>query len=100
MSGSKFAYDRSKRVLLKPGEPIFECNKTCACADGCPNRVVQQGRTVRVSYILFSFYHSLHLDETVYLIINREDPPSLKAVSRNPYMKGTCGANLKFQILL
>eukprot|EP00794_Sanderia_malayensis_P006075 gene6075-6777_t len=49
LSGGKFAYDRTKKVVLDPGYPIFECNKTCLCSDACPNRVVQQGRTVKVA---------------------------------------------------
>lgn len=48
LSGGKFAYDRTKKVLLDPGMPIFECNQTCLCTLGCPNRVIQQGRTVKV----------------------------------------------------
>eukprot|EP00795_Rhopilema_esculentum_P002403 gene2404-18050_t len=46
--GSSFAYDRAKRILIEPGLPVFECRKTCKCSKACPNRVVQQGRTVKV----------------------------------------------------
>ena len=48
-SGAHFAYDRKKKMLLKHGSPIFECNKKCKCPKGCPNRVLQQGRTVKVT---------------------------------------------------
>jgi len=47
-SMSKFAYDRSKRVLLPPRSPIYECNKSCKCSMDCPNRVIQKGLTTRV----------------------------------------------------
>jgi len=47
-SGGHFAYDRSKRVLLPKGSPIYECNKSCKCEIDCPNRVIQKGLTTRV----------------------------------------------------
>ncbi|XP_035781807.1 histone-lysine N-methyltransferase Su(var)3-9-like isoform X1 [Anopheles albimanus] len=44
MAGGRFAYNSSKRRLaLKPGAPIYECNRRCSCGPDCPNRVVQHG---------------------------------------------------------
>uniref|UniRef100_A0A2M4CYS9 Putative histone-lysine n-methyltransferase n=1 Tax=Anopheles darlingi TaxID=43151 RepID=A0A2M4CYS9_ANODA len=44
MAGGRFAYSSGKRRLaLKPGAPIYECNKRCSCGPDCPNRVVQHG---------------------------------------------------------
>uniref|UniRef100_A0A2M4A912 Putative histone-lysine n-methyltransferase n=1 Tax=Anopheles triannulatus TaxID=58253 RepID=A0A2M4A912_9DIPT len=44
MAGGRFAYSSGKRRLaLKPGAPIYECNKRCSCGPECPNRVVQHG---------------------------------------------------------
>lgn len=37
------AYNKSKRVVVKPGTPIYECNKKCKCSMDCTNRVVQLG---------------------------------------------------------
>ena len=54
-SGGSFAYDRFGRVLFEPGKPIYECNSSCSCSISCRNRVVQRGRTARVSDVL-SFY--------------------------------------------
>jgi hypothetical protein len=51
-SGGSFAYDRIGRVQFEPGKPIYECNSRCSCSVSCRNRVVQRGRTVRVSYPL------------------------------------------------
>lgn len=48
-SSGKFAYDRFGRVQFEPGQPIYECNVKCSCSISCRNRVVQRGRTVRVS---------------------------------------------------
>ena len=42
--GVKFAYSKHKLVKVKPGTPIYECNKRCQCGPQCPNRVVQLGR--------------------------------------------------------
>ncbi|KAM6977249.1 histone-lysine N-methyltransferase SUV39H1-like [Aplochiton taeniatus] len=42
-SGHGFAYNESGQVRVKPGQPIYECNKYCACGPNCLNRVVQQG---------------------------------------------------------
>lgn len=47
-SGGHFAYDRCKRILLPPGSPVYECNKSCKCSKECPNRVIQKGLTTRV----------------------------------------------------
>lgn len=49
--GSKFAYSSTKSLVLKPGQPIYECNKRCSCGPDCRNRVVQQGR--RHSLLIF-----------------------------------------------
>lgn len=43
VSGHGFAYNDIGQVQVKPGEPIFECNKYCHCGPDCPNRVVQRG---------------------------------------------------------
>ena len=43
-AGAKFAYYKSGRVSVRPGVPIYECNKRCACDATCRNRVVQHGR--------------------------------------------------------
>ncbi|XP_031563129.1 histone-lysine N-methyltransferase SUV39H2-like [Actinia tenebrosa] len=48
-SGGSFAYDRFGRVQFEPGKPIYECNSRCSCSISCRNRVVQRGRTVRVT---------------------------------------------------
>ncbi|KAK3709233.1 hypothetical protein QZH41_015439 [Actinostola sp. cb2023] len=48
-SRSDFAYDRIGRVQFEPGKPIYECNSRCFCSVSCRNRVVQRGRTVRVT---------------------------------------------------
>ena len=48
-SGGVFAYDRNGRVRVKPGTPIYECNSRCPCGLSCRNRVLQRGRTVKVS---------------------------------------------------
>lgn len=48
-SGGVFAYDRNGRVRVKPGTPIYECNSRCPCGMSCRNRVLQRGRTVKVS---------------------------------------------------
>ena len=49
-SGSEFAYDEFGRVTLERRRPIYECNMKCPCRQNCPNRVVQRGRRVRVSF--------------------------------------------------
>lgn len=42
-SQHKFAYNELGQVRIRPGLPIYECNKRCRCALDCPNRVVQRG---------------------------------------------------------
>nr|CAG8450734.1 4773_t:CDS:2 [Entrophospora candida] len=43
----KLNYERSSRKLrLKPGNAIYECNSSCSCDANCHNRVTQRGRTV------------------------------------------------------
>ncbi|XP_066499667.1 histone-lysine N-methyltransferase SUV39H1b isoform X2 [Hoplias malabaricus] len=42
-SQHKFAYNDSGQVRIRPGLPIYECNKRCSCGPECPNRVVQKG---------------------------------------------------------
>lgn len=49
-SGGVFAYDRNGRVCVKPGTPIYECNSNCSCGMSCRNRVLQRGRTMKVSW--------------------------------------------------
>nr|KAG5695024.1 hypothetical protein BaRGS_015848 [Batillaria attramentaria] len=46
--GSEFAYYKWKRLRVPQGTPIYECNKRCKCGPECPNRVVQQGRKMKV----------------------------------------------------
>ena len=48
-SGGELAYDRNGRVRVEPGTPIYECNSRCPCGLSCRNRVLQRGRTVKVS---------------------------------------------------
>ncbi|XP_018314015.1 histone-lysine N-methyltransferase SUV39H1 [Mycetomoellerius zeteki] len=36
-------YTSARRLRLKEGNPIYECNELCACDETCPNRVVQLG---------------------------------------------------------
>lgn len=43
-SGAKAGLLRSR--ILNSQEPIYECHKGCNCSTGCPNRVVERGRTV------------------------------------------------------
>ncbi|XP_016087293.1 histone-lysine N-methyltransferase SUV39H1b [Sinocyclocheilus grahami] len=42
-SQHKFAYNELGQVRIRPGLPIYECNKRCCCGIDCPNRVVQRG---------------------------------------------------------
>ncbi|XP_069084824.1 histone-lysine N-methyltransferase SUV39H2 isoform X2 [Pleurodeles waltl] len=42
-AGVLFPYDEHRRLKIKPGFPIFECNTACKCDLSCPNRVVQKG---------------------------------------------------------
>ena len=74
-SGGKFAYDRFGRVQFEPGQPIYECNAKCSCSISCRNRVVQRGRTVRVSFQTklkkfkqLKIKQQLHLSTEVYSI--------------------------------
>ncbi|XP_074061795.1 histone-lysine N-methyltransferase SUV39H1 [Macrotis lagotis] len=43
ISLTKFAYNVQGQVLLKAGQPIYECNNHCRCSIDCANRVVQKG---------------------------------------------------------
>lgn len=47
-SGAAFAYGPDKRLIVPVGTPIYECNKRCKCGHDCLNRVVQNGRTVKL----------------------------------------------------
>lgn len=44
MANTYFAYEKSGRLRIYPGEAIYECNSMCACSEDCPNRVIQRGR--------------------------------------------------------
>jgi len=48
MSGCLKAYNNNKNIVVPPGNPVFECNKKCACKKSCPNRVVQHGSKVNI----------------------------------------------------
>ncbi|XP_063063752.1 histone-lysine N-methyltransferase SUV39H1b isoform X1 [Engraulis encrasicolus] len=50
-SQHKFAYNEQGQVRLRPGMPIYECNKRCRCGPECPNRMVQRG--IRHSLCIF-----------------------------------------------
>jgi len=43
-----FPYTRFGKLRISVGVPIFECNKNCKCGPDCVNRVVQQGRKVKL----------------------------------------------------
>lgn len=60
-SGSEFAYDFSGRVTLARRRPIYECNMKCPCRSNCGNRVVQRGRQVRVSTVLYKSFFGLEV---------------------------------------
>lgn len=46
-AGELFAYERStRRLRLRPGSAIYECNSRCSCDSSCSNRLVQHGRQV------------------------------------------------------
>lgn len=49
VAGGYFAYDKDGRVKVPKGTPIYECNKRCKCDSDCINKVVQKGRTVKLS---------------------------------------------------
>lgn len=59
-SGGEFPYDGLGRVKVARRRPIYECNMTCNCNINCPNRVVQRGRTVRVSGHCCYILHTLN----------------------------------------
>eukprot|EP00088_Acartia_fossae_P068772 TRINITY_DN8795_c0_g1_i4.p1 TRINITY_DN8795_c0_g1~~TRINITY_DN8795_c0_g1_i4.p1 ORF type:complete len:738 (-),score=180.02 TRINITY_DN8795_c0_g1_i4:264-2477(-) len=48
-AGVDFPYLANGRLRLSVGQPIYECNKRCACPPTCRNRVVQKGRTAKMS---------------------------------------------------
>ncbi|XP_059057324.1 histone-lysine N-methyltransferase Su(var)3-9-like isoform X1 [Achroia grisella] len=48
MQGGIFAYTTKKRLRVAPGTPIYECNKACKCSEDCCNRVVQNGRSLKL----------------------------------------------------
>ncbi|XP_062854464.1 histone-lysine N-methyltransferase SUV39H1b [Trichomycterus rosablanca] len=50
-SQHKFAYNELGQVRIRPGLPIYECNKRCCCGPECPNRVVQKG--IKYSLCIF-----------------------------------------------
>ena len=50
-SQHRFAYNEQGQVRLRPGMPIYECNKRCRCGPDCLNRVVQRG--IRHSLCIF-----------------------------------------------
>ncbi|XP_017054622.1 histone-lysine N-methyltransferase Su(var)3-9 isoform X1 [Drosophila ficusphila] len=52
MAGELFAYERStRRLRLRPGSAIYECNSRCPCDESCSNRLVQHGR--KIPLVLF-----------------------------------------------
>ncbi|KAI4490079.1 hypothetical protein M0804_004261 [Polistes exclamans] len=40
---STFPYTLKGKIRVKPGTPIYECNKRCKCDMDCPNRIIQRG---------------------------------------------------------
>lgn len=48
MAGHSSVYGSNKNILVKPGCPVFECNKKCKCSEKCTNRVVQLGSSIDV----------------------------------------------------
>ncbi|KAL7292029.1 hypothetical protein TKK_0014313 [Trichogramma kaykai] len=46
--GALFPYTATGRIRVKPGTPIYECNKRCSCSDDCRNRVVQKGSNAKL----------------------------------------------------
>jgi len=44
VAGFQFAYTKHSKLRIDVGQPIYECNKRCACGPECTNRVVQKGR--------------------------------------------------------
>lgn len=49
MQAGFFAYTINKRLRVAPGTPIYECNKACKCSSECSNRVVQNGRNIKLT---------------------------------------------------
>ncbi|XP_023934119.2 histone-lysine N-methyltransferase SUV39H2 isoform X1 [Bicyclus anynana] len=49
MQAGLFGYTALKRVRVTSGTPVYECNKACKCSSDCNNRVVQRGRTVKLT---------------------------------------------------
>ncbi|XP_033127331.1 histone-lysine N-methyltransferase SUV39H2-like isoform X2 [Anneissia japonica] len=48
-SGTAMAYTLKGKIKVKPGTPVYECNKLCKCSAKCKNRVVQKGRKAPLS---------------------------------------------------
>lgn len=44
----RFAYTVQGCLRVSPNMPIYECNKRCRCKSNCMNRVVQNGRKVKL----------------------------------------------------
>jgi len=44
VAGFQLAYTKHSKLRIDVGQPIYECNKRCACGPDCTNRVVQKGR--------------------------------------------------------
>lgn len=44
LADSYFAYEKTGRLRIYPGEAIYECNDNCSCSEDCTNRVIQRGR--------------------------------------------------------
>lgn len=49
MQGGIFAYTTRKILRVASGTPIYECNKACKCSSDCSNRVVQNGRNIKLT---------------------------------------------------
>ncbi|XP_045509907.1 histone-lysine N-methyltransferase SUV39H2-like [Colias croceus] len=49
MQAGFFAYNNNKRLRVAFGTPVYECNKACKCSMNCNNRVVQRGRTFKLT---------------------------------------------------
>nr|XP_018905317.1 PREDICTED: histone-lysine N-methyltransferase SUV39H2 [Bemisia tabaci] len=47
-ANSVYAYSKGK-LRIDPGMPIYECNKRCSCGPECANRMIQHGRSKRLS---------------------------------------------------
>ena len=67
--GGEFAYDRNGRVRVKPGTPIYECNPRCPCSLSCRNRVLQRGRTVKVSTFQISFMYIYNVGHVTLAVV-------------------------------